>query len=360
MPSRTEESGQLRGGLWIKQTPSVYTTAQVSEWLAKIKYPKINYPEDITSFEPSLESLTLLARLSITTFPFENTPMHYTADHAMDIAYDSLYERLVASPDGRGSYCFGLNRLFFQMIKALGFRVYAGAGRVNEEPPNVAPIFHAFVHMLLFVQPIEGSNKTYVVDVAAGPVRPILLAEGEMVMGASPSEHHLLTRAAHPDSSLVSYPDSQSPEKFEWRLEYLRDSDDPDRPSSSRVMYSFIEDEFFEADYAAFNYSVDGLHAGLFWENVVCTKFFWMTDDEVREVDGGLSGVEVATLTPLNRHLVRLSMAGNKVRRHVGTQSTVLRVTKTEEERAEALKEYFQIHIAQGNLKHIEGREAEL
>ncbi|KAJ7031731.1 hypothetical protein C8F04DRAFT_1004580 [Mycena alexandri] len=360
MPSRTEERGQLRGGLWIKQTPSVYTTAQVSEWLAKIKYPKINYPEDITSFEPSLESLTLLARLSITTFPFENTPMHYTADHAMDITYDSLYDRMVAASDGRGSYCFGLNRLFFQMIKALGFRAYAGAGRVNEEPPNVAPIFHSFCHMLLFVQPIEGSNKTYVVDVAAGPVRPILLEEGELVTGASPSEHHLLTRAAHPHSSLESYPDSQGSEKLEWRLEHLRNSDDPDQSASSRVMYSFIEDEFFEVDFAAFNYSVDGLQAGLFWENVVCTKFFWMTDDEVREVDKGISGIELATLTPLTRHLVRLSMAGNKVRRHVGMQSTVLRVTKTEEERAQALREFFAIGIAHGDLKHIEGREAEL
>ncbi|KAJ7716627.1 hypothetical protein B0H16DRAFT_454333 [Mycena metata] len=360
MPSRTEERGQLRGGLWIKRTPSVYTTAQVSEWLAKIKYPKINYPDDITSFEPSLESLTLLARLSITTFPFENTPMHYTADHTMDIAYDALYDRMVASSDGRGSYCFGLNRLFFQMIKALGFRVYAGAGRVNEEPPNVAPIFHAFCHMLLFVQPIEGSNKTYVVDVAAGPVRPILLEEGEMVMGASPSEHHLFTRNAHPHSSLESYPDAQGAEKLEWRLEYLRESDDPEQPTSSRVLYSFVEDEFFEADYAAFNYSVDGLHAGLFWENVVCTKFSFMTDAEVRAVDPNLTPTDLALLTPLNRHMVRMSLAGNKVRRHVGRESTVVRAVGTEGERAEALREFFGIGIKKKDLKHIEGREAEL
>ncbi|KAJ7691019.1 hypothetical protein B0H17DRAFT_867712, partial [Mycena rosella] len=184
---------------------------------------------------------------------------------------------MVASSEGNGSYCFGLNGLFFQMLKGLGFRVYAGSGRINEQAPGVAPIFHAFVHMILFVQPIEGSNTTYVVDVAAGPVRPILLEEGEVVMGASPSEHHTLTRTARADSSLESSPNSQTPEKFEWCLQSVHRNEDV---KTTRVMYSFIEDEFFDADYKAFNYSVLGLAAGLFWENVVCTKFFWMSDEE--------------------------------------------------------------------------------
>jgi hypothetical protein len=122
-------------------------------------------------------------------------------------------------------------------------------------------------------------------------------------------------------------------------------------------MYSFIEDEFFDADYKAFNYSVLGLTAGLFWENVVCTKFFWMSDDEVREVD---NVVDPTKLTPPNRYLGRLAMAGDAVRRHVGTRTTVLRVMKTEVERAEALKEFFGISIAHEDLKYIRGRGAEL
>jgi arylamine N-acetyltransferase len=80
--------------------------------------------------------------------------------------------------------------------------VYAGSGRINEQAPGVTPVFHAFVHMILFVQPTEGSNTTYLVDVGAGPVCPILLEEGEMVVGASPSEHHVLTNTARADSSL--------------------------------------------------------------------------------------------------------------------------------------------------------------
>ncbi|KAF7350164.1 Arylamine n-acetyltransferase 1 [Mycena venus] len=351
MPS-TEGRGQLRGGLWIKRKPSVYSRDQVSAWLSKIKYPG-----NASSFQSSLDNLCLLARLSLTTFPFENTPMHYTPAHSMDITYEGLYHRMVELSENGGSYCFGLNGLFFQMLKGLGFRVYAGSGRVNEQAPGVDPIFHAFVHMFLFVQPTEGSNATYLVDVQAGPVRPILLEEGEIAMGASPSEHHVLTCTARADSSLESFPNSGGPEKFEWRLESVHDSKDPTQPKTTRVMYSFIEDEFFDADYKAFNYSVIGLTHGLLWENVVCAKFFWMSDDEVREVD---DTVDPATLTPLNRYMGRLAMTGDKLRRHVGARTTILRVMKTEEERAEALREFFGINIPQQNLKYIRGREAEL
>ncbi|KAF8189485.1 arylamine N-acetyltransferase 1 [Mycena galopus ATCC 62051] len=352
MTSNTQDSrGQLRGGLWIKRTTSVYSPAQVNRWLSKIKYPG-----DLSSFQPSLDNLCLLARLSLTTFPFENTPMHYTADHWMDITYESLYHRMVES-EGNGSYCFGLNGLFFQMLKGLGFRVYAGSGRINEQPPGAAPIFHAFVHMILFVQPTEGSNTTYLVDVASGPVCPILLEEGEMVMGASPSEHHVLTRTARADSSLESSPNSEAPQKFEWRLESVHGAKDHTQPKSTRVMYSFIEDEFFDADFKGFNYSVVGLTAGLFWENVVCTKYFWMTDEEIREFD---EAVDPATLTSLTRYMGRLAMAGDALRRHIGTRTAVLRVMKTEVERAEALKEFFGIDITHDDLKHIRGRGAEL
>ncbi|KAJ7131591.1 hypothetical protein C8R43DRAFT_1024744 [Mycena crocata] len=352
MTSKSGE-GKLRGGLWIKRTPSVYSPAQVNEWLSKIKYPG-----DIASFQPSLDSLCQLTRLSLTTFPFENTPMHYTAAHSMDITFEGLYNGMVASSEGNGSYCFGLNGLFFQMLKGLDFRVYAGSGRINEQAPGVAPIFHAFVHMIIFVQPTDGSNTTYLVDVGAGAVRPILLKEGEVVTGASPSERHTLTRSARADSSLQSSPDSQGPEKFEWRLESMHDNkDDPTQPPTTRVMYSFIEDEFFDADYKAFNYSVLGLTSGLFWENVVCTKFFWMSDEEMRQVD---AKVDVAALTPLTRYFGRVAMAGDAVRRHVGTHTTVLRVMKNEMDRAAALKDFFGINIGDEDIEHIRGRGAEL
>jgi len=59
--------------------------------------------------------------------------------------------------------------------------------------------------MLLFVQPEDGSNATYVVDAGFGlngPVRPIPLVEGAVVMGVSPAEMHRLGKGTLPKSSL--------------------------------------------------------------------------------------------------------------------------------------------------------------
>ncbi|KAJ7362555.1 hypothetical protein DFH08DRAFT_841149 [Mycena albidolilacea] len=341
-----ESRGLLRGGLWIKRTQSVYSAAQVSQWLSKIEYPG-------SFLEASLESLNLLVQLAVTTFPFENTPMHYTPAHSMDISYEGLYKRMIETSGNKGSYCFGLNGLFVQMLKALGFRAYTGAGRINKQTSNGVPIFRSFVHMVIFVQPNEGSNETYLVDVGYGPVRPILLEEGASVMGATPSEIHRLCRTARPDSSLESSPGSERAEKLEWCLECVRDSKDPSRPQTSVVMYSFIEDEFFEVDFQSFNYSLLGLREGRFWENVICTKYFWLNDEEMQEVSADTTKIT-------GRYLGKLTMAGNTVRRHVGTREQVLKVMETELERAEALGKYFAIVIHPEDLEHVRGRGAEL
>ncbi|KAJ7214429.1 hypothetical protein GGX14DRAFT_563244 [Mycena pura] len=216
------------------------------------------------------------------------------------------------------------------------------------EGPGVEPVFHAFVHRVLFVQPIAGSNVTYIVDTGDGTglVRPMLLADGGIVEGASPTEQHRLTLTARADSSLESSPNSPTAQKFEWRLESLHAAKDAGRPPTARVMYSFIEDEFFDED-----------PRGLFWENVVCIRSFFMSDDEARSVD---PSVDPAALTPLTRYLGRLTMAGSTVRRYVGMHTTVLREMKTEEERAEALREFFGISIPQEDLEFIRGRGAEL
>ncbi|KAK7455246.1 hypothetical protein VKT23_011118 [Stygiomarasmius scandens] len=118
--SRTD--GRLRDGLWIKRIPSVYSPTQIVQWLSKIDYPKKDLSEDdVSTFETSLENLCLLIRLQVVRFPFENTPMHYTRHRIMDISPEAIFQRLVV--EGKGCYCFGLNRLFFEMIRGLGYRV---------------------------------------------------------------------------------------------------------------------------------------------------------------------------------------------------------------------------------------------
>lgn len=148
-------------------------------------------------------------------------------DHSMDVTHKGAFKRLVL--EHKGSYCFGQNGVFLGMLRALGYRyvhmhdhpfdisdqytcpilrAYSGAARVNTTPENGAqPNYTSLSHMVIFVQPNQGSSQTYVVDVgfgSSGLVRPILLSDASdnVVLGMSPSEKHRLTRSPHPSSSL--------------------------------------------------------------------------------------------------------------------------------------------------------------
>lgn len=67
---------KLRGDLWIKRVPSVYTPDQISNWLKRIGFPGAASDDTVTNFEASLDNLSILLRLHLIAFAFENTPMH--------------------------------------------------------------------------------------------------------------------------------------------------------------------------------------------------------------------------------------------------------------------------------------------
>ncbi|KAJ7572807.1 hypothetical protein C8J56DRAFT_874504 [Mycena floridula] len=273
----------------------------------------------------------------------------------MDISYEGLYARIVESNSGKGSWRFGLNGLFCQMLKGLRYRYRLYRCQKNKQGGDGrgASIRRPCTHGYISYIEDRPSNMTYLVDVSGGALRPILLQKNQRMMGASPSERHVLQRIARTDSSLESSTKELAP--LEWRLEAFH-RDKHLESWTSRVMYSFIEDEFFVSDFENFNYSVLGLRTSLFWGNVVCKKYFWISNEEQRES----SAQSAKGLNSSTRYLGKLSLAGNTLKRHLDTHSEVLRIMNTEEERASVLEEFFGIVIPPENLQYITGRAPEL
>jgi arylamine N-acetyltransferase len=129
----------------------------------------------------------------------------------MDVSPKAVYDRFINH--AKGSYCFGQNTLLLGVLRALGFRAYSGAARVNlwHNDPEKEPYYRSLTHMLLFVQPNPGNEETWVVDVGFGAlnlVRPVPLLDsaesGERgeVQGAFTGEVHRLTRGTHPNCSV--------------------------------------------------------------------------------------------------------------------------------------------------------------
>ncbi|KAF5364589.1 hypothetical protein D9758_005580 [Tetrapyrgos nigripes] len=299
--------------------------------------------------------------------------MHYASSRTMDITPEGLFQRLVV--EGNGHYCFGLSTLFMEMIRGLGYRAYPGAGRINAQlAPNLPPIFVPFRHMVIFVQPKDG-NETYLTDACGGGsciTNPILLANGQTVMGTSPTETHTLVRSAHPKSSLgnaLTYdpPFKSSPRgpnaSVEWHL-IIRHKK-PSGDLSERVCYSFLEDEFFQTDFDSANVSVYSEERGYFVNNLICSKCFWLSADEMEMLaesgpkrNGGNASKKItnASVPLTHRYMGRLGMEGNTVRRHVGPRSEIIRTMKTEMDRIEALRDIFGVDIPPQDICFMKDR----
>ncbi|KAF8066538.1 arylamine N-acetyltransferase 1 [Lyophyllum atratum] len=359
------DTGTLQDGQFIKQVPSPYTPTQIVQWLSRIGFPT-SYSEDNLSrgaFPHTLENLGALARLHLVAFPFENTAMHYTADHSMDVSLQGAYRRLVV--DRMGSYCYGQNGVFMNMLRGLGYRAYAGAARVNinTQENKGSPIFTSLSHMVIFVQPFEGSNQTYLVDVgfgSTGLVWPILLSDAgdNIVTGTTPSEKHRLRRDTHPSTSLDITGASSSRADYVWNLEVCHSkSGNADAPW--QLLYSFSENECFPVDAENASFVVSKKPEGIFWHNVLCVKSAFLddldpSDDQAKaqaEAEYSRHPEEVA-----GTFMFRYVMMGREVRRNIGGSSVVIRNLGSDLERIRALGEIFGLDIPDEAQVHIKGR----
>lgn len=112
---------------------------------------------------PTLDSLRQLVQRHIEAFPFEtlNTFMHLP----VPVDLPSLERKLLH--DGRGGYCYELNRLFLALLHRLGYDARALTGRVVMGGPEDAVT--ARTHLVLRVT-IDGTS--HLADVGFGGMVP--------------------------------------------------------------------------------------------------------------------------------------------------------------------------------------------
>ncbi|ESK91089.1 arylamine n-acetyltransferase 1 [Moniliophthora roreri MCA 2997] len=334
----------LTDGRYIKKMPSPYSKSQVLEWLTLIGYnitPSVKSDIENDTFRADLDNLKILMRLHIVGIPFENTEMHYSPEHYMVVEPQGLFQRLVKEKNG--SYCFGKTGLLLHMLRGLGYRVYPACARVNENQndPTAPPIFTPTTHLVLFVQPIPGSNVTYLVDVGFGgtvPVRPILLEEGNVVEGATPTEKHRLSKGFIPGSS------SENPTEWVWQVDCLHLKEGQSE-QKWKLLYVFDETERFQVDINCGNHYVAtfGQNSTVFADNVLAIKHFWLDEAPIEE-----------------RQIGTVILFRGRVRRNIGAHAENIKDLKTDEERIEALREYFGVTVEKEWISNIKGRSAAL
>ncbi len=123
------------------------------------------------SERPSAELLRRLQYAHVTTVPYENADIVRGVPLSLDP--DDLYKKIVIGR--RGGYCFELNGLYGQLLRAAGFNVKAEYFARFLRGETVIPMRrHRVLH-------VEADGRDWLCDVGIGnvaPRYPLLLEEG--------------------------------------------------------------------------------------------------------------------------------------------------------------------------------------
>ncbi|KAF8623251.1 hypothetical protein AX17_007497 [Amanita inopinata Kibby_2008] len=368
----TTADGTLRDGLYIKKVPSPYSPSQLTHYLNRIGFtPEEHVNEQLIrdgKFPATLDSLERIIRLHLLVFAFENTAMHFTPEHVVNLDPHNLFERFVN--EGKGSYCFGQNTVFLSVLRGLGYRAYHVPSRVNEEHIPIPNSYGSQTHIVILVQ-LPDSNLTYLIDVGfgMGPSRPVLLSESEnnVVSGATATETYRVRRYADPRSSLETDGPHDPINGRDWVLEAQRIKDDTEDASTSPWYrcYSFSEEEFYTLDITDGSFIVcyQPIAGGLFYNNIFAVKYYLIDEKGKLVFDSDATDkaewIKEKKKDIQRSDLGRVTLLGT-VLKYIAGQNSEVRTLKTEAERVEVLRNIFGIAIKDEEIGYMKGRGAAL
>lgn len=105
----------------------------------------------------NIEDITKLMKTHVKTFPFSSLKVLLKEDISLEL--EDIYTSLVVQK--RGGYCFEHNKLFYEVLKGLGFDVQYFLARVVNNTENMVPQTHRFT-LLNF------EDEQYLLDVGIG------------------------------------------------------------------------------------------------------------------------------------------------------------------------------------------------
>ena len=159
---------------------------------------------------PDFETLATIQWAHLQSVPFENLDIR-PLGRPIHLDPESLCEKIVRRR--RGGFCYELNGLLSEALRAIGYGVTIVSVQFVHEDGTMSPIFD---HMALIVEP-PGLDDRLLVDVGAGrgsPARPLPLTDGYVGL---PPETRLAYRLSNQGERWQM--DIREPGS-DWRAEY--------------------------------------------------------------------------------------------------------------------------------------------
>jgi len=104
---------------------SSYVIMEIEKYLQRIGYNG--------SMQPTIELLQVLQKRHLLSVPFENLDIHYKIPIQLDI--ETIFEKVVIKK--RGGFCYELNGIFYELLRAIGFDVKMISARVFDQRQQI-------------------------------------------------------------------------------------------------------------------------------------------------------------------------------------------------------------------------------
>ena len=103
----------------------MYTSDQLDRY-----FVHIGWDPAFPAKRGSLEYLSRLMQLQLSSVPFECLSLHYSKTHLLSLDPDDLYRKVVDR--GMGGYCMENNTFFAAVLRSLGYALIHGGGRISD------------------------------------------------------------------------------------------------------------------------------------------------------------------------------------------------------------------------------------
>lgn len=124
---------------------------------------------------PTAEALRALTRAHLERVPFEN--LEIALEHRCpSLDPEDLFRKVVE--EGQGGYCFELNKLFYLLLRELGYDCYCAAARILYRRTELRPLSHRTIV-------VRAEGERWLCDVGFGGPSPkgaMPLAPGEQTV----------------------------------------------------------------------------------------------------------------------------------------------------------------------------------
>lgn len=316
---------------------STFSEEQLSLFLEYIELPEhLRHYRYSSNPDKDIHFLSQLHVHTISKIPYENLWLHYNPTHTNSIKPQDTFNNVVVNNRGRGGYCFQLSIFFNHMLRSLGFPAYLSACRIRYRVDGIPQgDYSGWVHLVNLVTLSNGAKWSLDVGFGGdGSTAPVPLVHNQPQTNLGSQEIRLWR-------DWIPTQLHRTEETKLWIYQYRNSSE-----QEWNAFYAFSETEAMEADFKNLNWYT-GSHPESF-QSYTCIIVHFLRHQKAGSKDGD---AEICG---------KRMLIDGVVKENLGGKTKIVADCKTEEQRIDALKTWFNITLKDEERSGIRGWGTEL